>query len=345
VRILDFLVRFAFFLVVPFLATIVAVLFPMTGVLVNIGLTLVVFAAAEAVRERAARSPLFARLVKRRLAFEEHYREHPPKPFLFYVFYPLLLPYVLFRLETRRELWLYRGFTGGGAVVLVALAGADYWRHWSPELSFTHFLGVWVLLFVIQTLALFVFLLPVSTTVVTLHRERRLTELWLLLGVAAISIGAAATRLILKRGHIVSWVTTHRVGLRTQADPAAARRAQLKALHAVLDNWAEMKASTDEGGWVEGDSGERAEAQLGLFYKPDEAHAFTLHAVPVNAPEVLALQCHLGRGKQPIWRALKRSGQEITSPTDLPAGVLGLQRRSTRRPGTKRGGAGLLKSR
>jgi hypothetical protein len=34
--------------------------------------------------------------------------------------------------------------------------------------------------------------------------------------------------------------------------------------------------------------------------------------------------------------ALKRSGQEVTSTADLPTGVLGQERRETRRPPVKR---------
>src|SRR5271170_4354054 len=113
-RVLDFAVRLVFFATVPYLATRVAVIFPMLGVVVNVAFTLVVFAFAEAMRERAERSRIVERVVRRRLAFEAYYREHPPRPFLFYVFYPLLLPYVLSQPVVRRELLLYRGMTGGG---------------------------------------------------------------------------------------------------------------------------------------------------------------------------------------------------------------------------------------
>jgi hypothetical protein len=47
------------------------------------------------------------------------------------------------------------------------------------------------------------------------------------------------------------------------------------------------------------------------------------------------LQCELGKGP-PVWRALRRSGAEITSIADLPNGVLGLARRTTVRPPKKR---------
>ena len=187
-RALDYVLRLVFFATVPFLATFVAAAFPMLGVVANIALTLLVFAFAEAMRERAEHSPLVKRAVGRRLAFETFYREHPPRPFLFYVFYPLLLPYVVANPVARRELLIYRGVTGFGAGVLLAAALFDFSEHWLPELGVAQFLGVWVVLFLIQTLALFVFMLPVATTVVKLHSERRLPELWVLFGVAAISV-------------------------------------------------------------------------------------------------------------------------------------------------------------
>jgi len=332
VRALDLALRFAFFAVVPFLATRVSALFPMTLVLVNFAFTLGVFAAAEAVRERARGSPLLGRLLKRRLDFEAHYRARPPRPFLFYVFYPLLLPYVVARTETRRELWHFRGFTGGGVLLLVAGAIASYGMSWQPELGFGAFAVRWVVLLAVQTLCIFVFLMPVATTVVKLHLERRLRALWALLAVAALSSSVAIGLLVQRRRHVVSWVTTQRVMLRTDALPAAARTAQLKALRAAWDNAAELRASTDPDGWVEGDALDRAEEHLGLFYREDEAYAFSMHAYPSGSPEVLVLQCHIGRGTPPIWRALRRSGKEVTSPADLPKGVLGLERRSARRP-------------
>jgi hypothetical protein len=331
----DFALRLAFFAIVPFLATWVSALFPMTAVLVNVAITLAIFATAEAIRERAERSPLLARAVKRHLAFEAHYRENPPRQFLFYVFYPLLLPYVLFRADMRRELWLYRGFTGGGVGILIAAAGLDYWRYWLPNLGFGEFLFTWVLLFGVQTLCIFLFLLPIATTVVKLHAERRFKALWILFGTAALSVTVAVVGIEQRHGHLVSWVTTQRVRLRTKSAPSAAKAAQLQALKVVWANAPELKESTDAEGWVEGDALDRAEEQLAAFYKADEAYAFSLHALPAGAPEVLLLQCDLGKGP-PVWRALKRSGAEITSIADLPHGVLGLARRTTVRPPKKR---------
>jgi hypothetical protein len=331
-RVLDYLLRFAFFAVVPYVATLIAAFFPMTPVIVNVALTLLVFATAESLREHATRRPLLGRLLGRRLAFEEHYRQNPPRPFLFYVFYPVLLPYVLLRADTRKELGLYRGLTGGGLVILLFGAAYDFWAHWLPELRLGTFVWRWALLFGIQTLSIFLFLMPIATTVVKLHLEKRMPALWSLLGVAALSVTVAAATLIRKHGHVVSWVTTQRVLLRTRAEPEGAKVAQIRALRAAWDNLAEVRVSTDKDGWVEGDALDRVEEHLRIFYKADEAYAFSMHAIPPEAPEVLMIQCHLGPKVQPIWRALKHNGEELLSPADMPGGVLGLPRRESRRP-------------
>jgi hypothetical protein len=339
VRALDFALRSAFFAIVPFIATFVSARFPMTPVLVNIALTLLVFAAAESVRERAARSPIVGRLVKRRLLFVEHYRAHPPRPFLFYVFYPLLLPLVLARAETRRELWLYRGLTGAGVAVLLIAATIDYSLNFRPELGLVAFARSFAWLFAIQTLAIFVFLMPASTTIVKLHLDRRFVEIWILIVIGATSVATAATRLAVRKRHVVSWIATQRVAERTAAAPERARAAQIKALRAAWDNLAEVRASTDAEGWVEGNALARVEKHLALFYKSDEAHAFSLHAHPASSPEVLVLQCSLGRDRPPIWRALRRNGKEVERPSDLPKGVLGLERREARTAPLPRGSA------
>jgi hypothetical protein len=333
-RALDFGLRLLFFATIPFVVTIVATLFPITGVLVNIALTLIVFAFAEALRPHAEASPLLRRLSARHFAFEAYYRENPPRPFLFYVFYPAILPYVLSRPLLRRELLLYRGLTGGGVAILLVLAVIDFFRHWSPELGVAQFFPVWIAVFLVQTLAILVFLLPIATTVVKLHSERRVRELWVLFGAAAISIGLGVAAIVHHRGHVVSWVTTRRVMMRTLALPADARAAQLTALEAVRDNYDELVASTDAEGWVESDAGERAEDALGAFYKSDEAYAFSLHAFPPTAPEVILLQCWI-RGHDPVWRAIRRDGSEITDRRELPRGILGLKPRKEKKPGTR----------
>jgi hypothetical protein len=93
--VLDFLVRLAFFAAAPFVLVLVASLFPVTGALVQICLGLVAFLAGEALRRVSQKSKLVSKALSSQLAFEAHYRAHRPRPFLYYVFYPLLFPYWL----------------------------------------------------------------------------------------------------------------------------------------------------------------------------------------------------------------------------------------------------------
>ena len=89
----DFALRLAFFAVAPRVIVVAAALFPVTGALVTIGLALVVFLGGEALRALCTRWPMLARLLRGQLAFEAYYRDHPPRAFLYYVFYPLFFPY------------------------------------------------------------------------------------------------------------------------------------------------------------------------------------------------------------------------------------------------------------
>lgn len=331
-RTLDFTLRLLFFAMMPFVATFVSAAFPMTGVLVNIALALAVFAFAEAVRQRVERSRVLGFLVRRQLRFEAYYREHPTGPFLYYVLSPVLFPYWLFQRKARREVLLYRDLASGGVVVIVATSALDYFRNWQPQLGVARFLQTWALLLVVQMVCTLLFLAPIATTVVKFHLERRFRALWVLLAVAVLSVSLAAASLARRKAPVVSWVTTERVLLRSAADPAAARAAELAALRDVWAHEAELLASTDRHGWVEDDALARAGAVLETFYKPDEAYAFTLHAAPARSPELLVLQCHLGWGRRPLWRAIRKSGEEVTSRDELPPGILGLRRRATRRP-------------
>ena len=61
---------------------------------------------------------LVERIARNQLRFEAFYREHPPRMFVYYAFYPLLFPYWLINRRAREEFGLYRGFTIFGVVLL-----------------------------------------------------------------------------------------------------------------------------------------------------------------------------------------------------------------------------------
>lgn len=326
-RALDFALRFAFFATAPFLATFAAALFPMAGPIAGMIASLAVFVSADAVRRWAQRYRLVALVLASELRVEEHFRTHPPRPFVHYVLLPILFPIWLFDARGRRELWVFRGLGVGGLVFLVGLAAFDYWRNWLPEIGALPFLEAWALVFVAQTLFMFVFLLPMAATFIRFQIEGRTAGLRVLFAAAGLSIGLAIGKMVTHEGPIVSLVTIDRVRLRAAAEPALADAAELDALRQVWGDPAELKASIEPDGYVAGAAHDRAEAELQSFFKKDEAAAFTLHAFPIQNPDLLVLQCRVGERSKSIWKAMRKNGRVVTNANELPPGVLGTKPR------------------
>src|SRR3954453_8126125 len=88
-EVLEYALRILFFAAVPFGIVVLAELVPMTAALVNIVLALGAFFFGEVLRRHAQQRGWLGALLRRQLAFEEYYRERPPKPFVYYVAYPL----------------------------------------------------------------------------------------------------------------------------------------------------------------------------------------------------------------------------------------------------------------
>lgn len=87
---LDLLARCVFFATAPFVLVFLALLFPVTGAVIQIALALVVFFAGEAIRRSALRWPVLPWILASQFEFEAFYRDNPPRPFAYYVLYPLL---------------------------------------------------------------------------------------------------------------------------------------------------------------------------------------------------------------------------------------------------------------
>src|SRR4029079_12556261 len=84
----DFVLRLVFFALAPIGIVLAAELFPVRGVLIDVGLALGVFFVSEATRRSSARSRVVSFFLKEALAFETYYREKPPRAFVYYFFYP-----------------------------------------------------------------------------------------------------------------------------------------------------------------------------------------------------------------------------------------------------------------
>lgn len=286
--------------------------------------------AGESVRRVARRSKLFQMLVSRELAMAEYYAQHPPKPFVYYVFYPLLFPYWLINAHARKEFWFYKGYTLVGVAVLLGSSALQYVLRWPPELTLRHFLPVLAISLAVEAFLVLALLMPIVTTVVWLHKTFRRGRLLVLILVGLLSTSVALVRVLKKRDPIVSYSSRYRVRERSAASPAKARAAQLSALQLAWKELHEHPASVEGDGKVEGEPLEMARSALERFYMPDESHAFDLWASPRGNPHTLVLYFEARERKPPIWIALK-AGKEVTDPQQLPPGAFAAMRHAARK--------------
>ena len=315
----DFAARLVFFASAPFAIVLLAELFPVRGALVDVGLALSVFLLGEASRRVASRFRPIRFVLREALAFESYYRERTPRPFAYYVAYPLLFPYWLYDREARREFWMFRGYTVGSFLVLLASLAWQFFSSWRPELGFSDFLPAVLLSLGVETLLVLSLLMPIATTVVWYHGSFRRRRLLAILLVGALSTSYALSRVLRHRDPIVSYLTRERVRLRTAAQRKAAHRVLQKAVEVAWRDLVKVRGVEGDGK-VEGKALEDARAALEGFYKHDEAFAFDLWASPRTRPRVLVLYAQSRRKRPPIWVALKDGG-EIRKPDQLPKGA------------------------
>jgi hypothetical protein len=292
-----------------------------------VGLALAVFVSGEAARRAATRSRFVRWLLSEALAFESYYRERPPRPFLYYLFYPVLFPYWLVNAGARREFLMFRGYTIGSFALLLLSLGLQYFQSWLPELGFRQFLWSVLWTLVAETMLVLSFLMPIATTVVWYHSSYRRGRLLALLLVGLVASGAAFGRVARRRDPIVSFSTRDRVLLRTKAAPDRAHTALLSAVRAA--NAAASRGSKLDGdGKMEGAPLDRARERLEDFYKHDEAYAFDLWGTPRRKPRTVVIYFEARRGKPAIWVAVRSDGAEIDDLANLPDGAVRAMRRA-----------------
>lgn len=316
----DFTLRLAFFALAPIGIVFAAELFPVRGALIDVGLALCVFVAGEAARRAAARYRALRFVMSQALVFESYYRDRPPRPFVYYLFYPLLFPYWLANASARREFLMFRGYTAGSFLVLLVSLAVQYVVYWRPELSFRDFLGSVVLTLTVETVLVLSLLMPIATTVVWYHSSHRRQRLRALLAAGLLSAGVAFARIEARRDPIVSLATRERVRLRTKAAPTSAHRALLAAARAAT-TVTKRVGGLDGDGKIEGEPLDAAHEKLASFYKKDEAFAFDLWGTPRKKPKIVVLYFESQKKKPPIWVAVRGDGSEIETLAELPAGA------------------------
>jgi hypothetical protein len=327
--VLDFVVRFAFFAAAPFLLVFAAALFPLTGAIAQLVLALAVFFIGEAVRDLASKSRIARIVLGPQLAFEAFYREHPPRPFLYYVFYPLLFPYWLFVKPARREFLLFKGYTIVSFLLLVGSMAFQYYRNFPPELGPKQFAPIALGTLVAEAIVVLMFLMPITTTAVHFHLTHAPKRLVALLLVGLLSMSAALYRLEKRRDSLVSYATRMRVDLRTVAKPHDADKALGAALRVAWAALPAAKGDVDSDGKVEGHVLDVAHEALTGFYRPDEACAFDLWYTKKGKGAILVVYFEARRGHRPIWVAMDQTRTVTHDASRLPKGAFAAMERAT----------------
>jgi hypothetical protein len=321
-ELLEYALRVAFFAFVPFGVVLLAMLVPMGAAIVNMVLALAAFFFGEVLVGAADRRPWLKRVLRRQLAFEAYYRAHPPRPFLYYMFYPLLMPYWLVVREARREFLIFKSYTIVTIVVISSIGTYRYFFVYQPLLGFDQFIAAFLIGLVIETLAVMMLIMPMTTTVVALHRKRHHRRLIALLAVGLISAGGAATTLSIRHRAFPSLETRQRVVARAAADRNHSKQVLQRALEAAWkirrsgkhDQW-----ERDTDGTVVGAPLASAHAALESFYQPDEANAFELWTTARRERPALMIVFAEGRKKgNPVWLGMKSDGALVDKLPDVP---------------------------
>jgi hypothetical protein len=317
--VLEYALRLAFFATVPWVLVVIAELVPMTAALANMLLALFAFFFGEVVRRKVERRTWLGRLLGRQLAFEAYYREHPPKPFVYYLFYPLFFPYWLAVREARREFWLFKGYT---ILTLGLVATGGLYRLvfvYRPELGIRDFLAPFSLGLVVETFAVMMMVMPMTTSVVALHRTGQRARLIALLVVGMISAGASLAKIAHRHRTFPSLETRWRVGHRSAARPALAHKAMTEALKAA---WTKRRAGgwgREDDGTLEGPPLDAARAELMTFYRDDEAAAFEMWtSAKKERPALILLYSEGPRRGRPLFLAMRADGTLVDHVADVP---------------------------
>lgn len=292
-RRLDHTLRFVYVLLAPAMIAALAGLIPVSGLSINAGIaTAIALAGSDRWVARTQGIPVVGRPLSKIGRLGEYYREHPPKPLVYYVLYPLFAPYWLFKKSARQELFVYKRLGALAVIITVVTAAVDFARNWQP-LPFKYFAGAMVGTMFIQLIVTFMFVMPIVTTVIEFHRHGHkkslvvLAVLGLLLGVAMV-VG-------LRSVERIPFATQQRAVSRIKWKPDAARNVMERALAAPTQD--------------------EARIVLGEFFRRDEARAF----MRTQTGDVVVLWAKLRNKKHP-WMARNRNGP-ITRFDGLPVEV------------------------
>jgi len=323
-RTIDLVLRFVYVAAVPFLLPTINLVMPITALLIGTGIaTVIALVGSEVWRARVERIKYLGRALGGMGRLGEFYARFPPKPLVYYIVYPVILPVILFQRIPRAEFFLYRKMNAIAAIVIAITGAWDYFEHWRPELTWQQFATATLGMFIMQMLVTFMFIMPIVTTLVELRQRRRTRVLWTL---AALMLASGTRGAIgAHKSHAMTIMTWTRLQERTKfaraelreceaAHPDAIRdcvrkNPQIRALAEAL----EAVIKSDEQDLHDSDAAlAAAREKLAEYYKPDEAAAFRL----IAGKDILVVFARYPHRKA-IWLAATK-GKFLTKPEQLP---------------------------
>lgn len=300
---LDVVLRFAYCTMVPIVIGGFATVVPVGGIVVSAVLAIAIaLAGTDRWRATMARVPLVGRGLGNMARLGDYYVEHPVRPVLYYIFYPLLFPYWLVSRRARGEFLLYRRINVLALAVLIVAGITDYLSNWRPELGVGAFLSAAIATFVLQSVLTMSAVMPLVTTVITFHHERR-RGLLIALACSAGFIAFASVAFVATDPHLPQ-STEFRLRGRGRVAPARAEAAldhAARAAHAALPPGAppgHAAAAVEDA----------ARAALEDLWKPDETRGFEVWTgEPGHVVVVLARFRH----EPAIWIATDARGARL----------------------------------
>ncbi|MEO8549195.1 MAG: hypothetical protein ABI678_04460 [Kofleriaceae bacterium] len=295
-RTIDLVLRLLYLVVAPLFLPVLASVLPITGTLVGAGVAMIVaLIGGDRWHATVDRVPVLGRALGGMAKLGDFYRDHPAKPLIFYILYPLLLPVILMKPLLRKELGLYRKINAIALVVIVITGAIDYLHNWRPELGFGQFAGSMLAGFIAQFFATFALAMPIVTTIVTLRLrgQRRLLNTAIAMIVVAGTLGGVIAH---HTKYVIQASTWQRIELRSKTGREELRSCTVRTQ--------QVAQCTRENHWVlalvEGlDAAARslkdhpndhdaataaAHEKLATYFKPDEVRAFDLF---VESPVII----------------------------------------------------------
>ncbi len=323
----DFLARLGYFLIMPLALYAVSLVVPLLGALINLGLALAFFAIGPLLETLLAKHPWLRRPLKRFRRFDTFYREHPPRMFIYYLFYPLLFPYWLIVRRARQEFLLYRGLSAVALVVMIGIGTYQYLTKWHPDIGLGVFAVLFGFVFLFQGVIVLATIPPLATTVISYHMAGKTKRLLVLLLASVLSTSLAIYLHSKKRHDTLPVMTMARLKARTFSDPPRANKTWSDALMAAV-NTREFDPTADgitdvKGGMeVIGPPLDNARAVLESFYQDDEAGGFDLVVVYSKTHGPIAVLYVPDNNRRPLFLAMDRHHSTTTDESRLPPGTL-----------------------